>query len=94
LSGTEAGADMKEGLRINGEQHGRLYKNEIELNAGGVAFYDGTQVSAPDLEMRKWIEAVDQDKEPLVRPEQAYVVSLILEALYESARTGKAVYFD
>jgi predicted dehydrogenase len=94
LSGTEAGADMKEGLRINGEQHGRLYKNEIELNAGGVAFYDGRQESAPDLEMRMWIEAIDQDKEPVVRPEQAYVVSLILEALYESARTGKAVYFD
>ncbi|WNS40781.1 Gfo/Idh/MocA family oxidoreductase [Paenibacillus sp. MMS20-IR301] len=94
LSGTEAGADMKDGLRINGEQHGRLYKNEIELSAGGVAFYDGKAESAPDLEMRKWIEAIDQDKDPVVLPEQAYAVSLILEALYESARTGKAVYFD
>ncbi|OKP83964.1 MULTISPECIES: Gfo/Idh/MocA family protein [Paenibacillus] len=94
LSGTEAGADMKNGLRINGEQFGRMYTNQIELGAGGVAFYDGKEESAPDLEMRKWIEAIDQDKEPLVKPEQAYAVSLILEAIYESARTGKAVYFN
>lgn len=94
LSGTEAGADMKQGLRINGEKLGRLYTNEIELSAGGVAFYEGRQESAPDTEMRQWIEAIDQDKEPVVTPEQAYVVSRILEALYESSRTGKAIYLN
>ncbi|ULO06616.1 Gfo/Idh/MocA family oxidoreductase [Paenibacillus sp. 19GGS1-52] len=94
LSGTAAGADMKNGLRINGEAHSRLYTKEIELSAGGVAFYEGIEESAPDIEMRKWIEAIEQDKEPVVTPEQAYVVSQILEALYESARTGKAVYLN
>ncbi|MRN51626.1 Gfo/Idh/MocA family protein [Paenibacillus monticola] len=94
LSGTAAGADMKNGLRINGEAHSRLYTKEIELSAGGVAFYEGLEESAPDIEMRKWIEAIEQDKEPVVTPEQAYVVSQILEALYESARTGKAVYLN
>ncbi|MBC8081254.1 MAG: Gfo/Idh/MocA family oxidoreductase [Gorillibacterium sp.] len=94
LSGTEAGADMKNGLRINGEQHSRMYMKEIELNEGGVAFFDGKQESAPDLEMRKWVEAIDEDKDPVVMPEQAYAVSLILEALYESARTGKAIYLN
>ncbi|MGO4376244.1 gfo/Idh/MocA family oxidoreductase, partial [Paenibacillus sp. MCAF20] len=34
------------------------------------------------------------DTEPLVSPEQALVVSEILEAIYESSRTGQAVYFD
>ncbi|OBZ18149.1 oxidoreductase [Bacillus sp. FJAT-27264] len=94
LSGTEAGADMKNGLRINGEKYGRLYTNEVELSAGGVAFYEGRAESAPDIEMRKWIEAIEEDKDPVVTPEQAYVVSQILEALYESARTGQAVYLD
>ncbi|NUU62779.1 Gfo/Idh/MocA family protein [Paenibacillus agri] len=94
LSGTEAGADMKNGLRINGEKYGRLYTNEVELSAGGVAFYEGREESAPDIEMRKWIEAIEEDKDPVVTPEQAYVVSRILEALYESARTGQAVYLD
>ena len=94
LCGTEAGADMKNGLRINGEKHSRLYTNEIELSSGGVAFYEGNKESAPDVEMRTWIEAIDQDKEPVVTPEQAFVVSQILEAIYESALTGKAVYLN
>lgn len=94
LSGSEGGADMKNGLRINGEKFSRLYTNEIELNSGGVAFYDGKKEQAPDVEMRRWIEAIDQDKDPVVTPEQAYVVSRILEALYESAKLGKAVYLD
>lgn len=94
LSGTEAGADMKNGLRINGEEFSRLYTKEIELSAGGVAFYDGQAENAADIEMRSWIEAIDQDLEPVVTPEQACVVSEILEAIYESARTGKAVYMN
>ncbi|HZG86639.1 Gfo/Idh/MocA family oxidoreductase [Paenibacillus sp.] len=94
LCGTEGGADMKGGLRLNGEKHSRLYTTEVNLQAGGVAFYDGKQEKDADLEMRKWIEAIDEDKEPVVTPEQAFVVSQILEALYESARTGKAVYLN
>ncbi|BBH18743.1 oxidoreductase [Paenibacillus baekrokdamisoli] len=94
LSGTKAGADMKEGLRINGEKNSRLYVNKIELDSGGVAFYEGTSESPEVLEMNTWIDAVINDKDPLVKPEQALVVSEILEAIYESARTGKAVYFE
>jgi predicted dehydrogenase len=93
LSGTEGGADMKNGLRINGEKNSKLYTTDIELNVGGVAFYNGNEETAPDLEMRLWIEAIENDTEPVVTPEQACVVSEILEAIYESAKTGKAVYF-
>jgi predicted dehydrogenase len=94
LCGTEGGADMKGGLRINGEQHSRLFQTEVNLKSGGVAFYDGNTESDADLEMRMWIQAIDEDKDPVVTPEQAFVVSQILEAIYESARTGKAVYLD
>lgn len=92
LCGTEGGADMKGGLRINGEQHSRLFTKEVELNAGGVAFYDGKEENPADLEMKLWIQAIEEDKEPVVTPEQAFVVSQILEAIYESSKTGKAVY--
>ncbi|MFC4777369.1 Gfo/Idh/MocA family protein [Paenibacillus sp. GCM10023252] len=92
LCGTEAGADMKGGLRINGEKNSRLYTTEVDLSAGGVAFYSGSTEDAPDVEMRAWIKAIDEDTDPVVTPEQAYVVSQILEAIYESSRTGKAVY--
>ena len=46
------------------------------------------------VDMAQWINAVLEDKQPLVLPEQALVVSEILEAIYTSAKTGKAVYFD
>jgi predicted dehydrogenase len=94
LCGTEGGADMQDGLRINGEKHSRLYMNQIQLDAKGVDFYDGKKESPADLEARLWLEAVEQDKDPVVTPEQACVVSEILEAIYESSKTGKAVYFD
>lgn len=93
LSGSKAGADMKDGLRINGEQHSRLYVNKVDIKGGGVAFYEGKNESDADLELRMWIQAIDQDTTPVVTPEQALVVSQILEAVYESARTGKAVNF-
>ena len=94
LSGTEGGADMKDGLRINGEDMGNLYTTKVELGAGGVAYYDGASESNADLEARLWIDSIINDTEPTVKPEQAYVVTQILEAIYESAKTGKAVYFD
>ncbi|OXM86672.1 Gfo/Idh/MocA family protein [Paenibacillus rigui] len=94
LSGTEGGADMEDGLRLNGEKHSKLYTNQIALDAKGVDFYDGKKESMQDTEIRLWIDAVLNDKQPIVTPEQACVVSEILEAIYESAKTGKAVYFD
>lgn len=94
LSGTEGGADMKDGLRINGEEFGKLYTTNVELNNSGVAFYDGRAESDADLEARLWIESVLNDTEPTVLPKEALVVTQILEGIYESAKTGKAVYFS
>jgi predicted dehydrogenase len=85
---------MKDGLRINGENHSSLYINNIQTDGKGVAFFEGKTEEAPVLEMRMWVDASVNDKEPVVTPEQACVVSEILEAIYESAKTGKAIYFD
>lgn len=93
LHGTEGGADMEDGLRINGEDLGKLYAKKPNLGAGGVAFYDGKSESDADREARLWIEAVVNDTDPLVLPEQAAVVTEILEAIYDSARKGEPVYF-
>jgi predicted dehydrogenase len=94
LCGTEGGADMKDGLRLNGEKFGKLYTNHIEMKTGGVAFYGGKEESDADTEMRMWIESIANNTEPVVLPEQALVVSEILEAIYESAKTGKAISFS
>jgi predicted dehydrogenase len=82
---------MKGGLRVNGEDMSRLYQHNIDLGAGGVAFYSGKAENDSTLEARLWIDAIVNDKDPVVLPQQAYIVSLILEAIYESARTGDAV---
>lgn len=93
LCGTEGGADMIGGLRINGENFGRLYQTQVDLKAGGAAFYEGQSESDADREARLWIEAIINDTDPVVLPEQACVVSEILEAIYESSKTGKPVFF-
>jgi len=93
LCGTEAGADMLDGLRINGEKYSRLYVTKPELDAGGVDFYEGESVSPADLEAKMWIDAIVNDTEPLTKPEEALVVTEILEAIYKSAATGQPVYF-
>ncbi|WP_010272039.1 Gfo/Idh/MocA family protein [Paenibacillus senegalensis] len=94
LCGTEGGADMLDGLRINGEKHGKLYQTQVQLGGKGVAFYDSKEENDAVLEARSWINAILNDTDPVVTPEQALVVSEILEAIYESSRTGKAIYFN
>lgn len=93
LAGTKAGADMNDGLRINSTDFGKLTTLKPELGAGGVDFYDGESITPSDIEARQWINAVLNDTEPTVKPEQALVVTQILEAIYESAKTGKTIEF-
>lgn len=93
LCGTKAGADMRDDLRINSVDFGKLNTLKPELGAGGVAFYDGKSAKAQDIEARLWIDAVINDTELVVKPEQALVVTEILEAIYESARTGETINF-
>ena len=93
LCGTEAGADMKGGLRINGEKMGRMYTENIDLSSGGVAFYQGGSTRDIDVEAAQWINAILTDTDPVVKPEQALVVSEILEAIYASAKSGEPIKF-
>ncbi|HPF88066.1 MAG TPA: Gfo/Idh/MocA family oxidoreductase [Candidatus Limiplasma sp.] len=87
----------------------RIRSNEVTLNlcdldkqtvitpnmeSGGVAFFEGAKMTPQVLEQIRWFDAIDNDTDPVVLPEQACVVSEILEAIYTSAKTGKPVYFD
>ena len=93
LCGTKAGADMKDGLRINSSNHGSLTVTKPELKAGGVQYYSGSSAEPKDIECRNWYDAVLKGEELRVKPEQAMVVTQILEGIYESGRTGKQVNF-
>ncbi|MBQ6052507.1 MAG: Gfo/Idh/MocA family oxidoreductase [Clostridia bacterium] len=95
LAGTEAGADFFDGMRINGEEYSKLYIKKIDMSTKGVDYFDGVSDDNPSVrEMAQWIDAVVNDTNPTVLPEQALVVSEILEAIYTSYRTGKTVYFN
>ena len=95
LCGSKAGISLKNNeLRINKVELGRQVVTSVDCSAGGVAFYDGANVSPADAEAMAWIDAIVNDTEQIVKPEQACVVSEILEAIYVSSETGKPVYFE
>ena len=93
LCGTKAGADMKEGLRINRVKYGRQCVEKPELGAGGVDFFSGDEEKPEDVEQEVFYRAVARGEPLVVQPEQAMVVTQILEAIYQSAKTNQTIYF-
>ncbi|MDR0326547.1 MAG: Gfo/Idh/MocA family oxidoreductase [Oscillospiraceae bacterium] len=93
LCGTKGGADMFDGLRINGVKHDRQYEFRPDFGAKGVDFYDGDTASPQFREQLAFLGAVRGENELVVLPEQAMAVTRILDAVYESARIGKQVVF-
>lgn len=94
ICGTKGGADMSDGLRINGVANGAQFVTRPEFQAGGVDFFEGGTLKPEVLEAKTFIDAVNGKGKLKVEPEQAIVVTRILEAIYESAKSGKPVYFD
>lgn len=95
ICGDKAGVDNYNGkFKINGVQNDRLYLLEPELKAGGVAFYDGKEVSPTVMEQKVFIDATLGQGNLVTEPEKAAVVTRILEGIYISANTGKPYYFD
>lgn len=93
LCGTKAGADMKDGLRINSVDLNKQNVLKPALDAGGVAFYDGAEDKPQVAEAKTFYNAILNGGELVVKPEQALVVTEVLEAIYESAATGKTIEF-
>ena len=95
LCGTLGGADMEDGLRFNAVKYGKLVQEKPALAGVGVDFFDANSELQPhELEALSWLNAIDNDTDPVTKPEEALVVTRILEAIYASAKTGKTIYFD
>ena len=60
---------------------------------GGVAYFGGGGGEEGTIDCRQWLEAVQQDKEPLVKPEEALAVTKILDAIYQSGKENKLIKF-
>ncbi len=86
LCGDAAGASLRNGkLTMNGESNDRLWQYVPEVS--------GQESLSPyDKEIKAWVEAIINDTDPVVLPEEAAHVVKALEAIYISARTGKPYY--
>lgn len=97
LCGTEAGADMlgpaDKPLRINGERYAKTYELTPDLGTSAIAYYSGTSGDPGVAEAQSWINHVRGEGDLVTKPDQAYVVTQILEAIYESGKSGKPVFF-
>lgn len=94
ICGTKAGIDNCDGVRINRVRAGKMTIERPELGAGGVAFFDGTSCSPEVMEQKVFYSAIKNGTPLVTLPEQALVVSRILEAIYTSAKTGQPYYFN
>ncbi len=98
LCGTRGGAEMVGGMSAEGydlvfnQTTGGVLTEEHISDAGAIAYFEGSTGSTPEVkECEQWLTAILGDKDPLVKPEQAFVVTQILDKIYQSAATGKEV---
>jgi Predicted dehydrogenases and related proteins len=99
ICGTEAGAEIRSGMSyaqdeliINSAKYGNLFEEKIS-EKGHIAYFDGESSEPGYLEAKQWLLSIINDTQPLVKPEQAFVVTQILEAIYASHTAGKMIEF-
>lgn len=97
LCGTKAGAEVLSGMSYQQDQliynrgrNGQLMDETISAG-GNIAYFEGADGDPGVVEAKQWLEAILNDTDPLVKPEEAYVVTEILEAIYQSADKGKEI---
>ncbi len=100
LCGTKAGAEIRSGMSYPQDElyynrgHNGLLMDERKAGSGHVAYFSGSASAAGVQEAKQWLECLlDESKQPLVKPEQAFTVTRILDAIYRSAQTGEMVKF-
>lgn len=101
LCGTKAGAEQLGGMSkdggydlvINETTHGKLTEKHLS-KGGAIAFFQGGSSGPEFAEAKQWLAALRGEGEPLVKPEEAFTVTKILDHIYKSAASGKTIYFD
>lgn len=65
----------------------------MEISGPGPADFGGDPWRVGDAEAKAWFDAIVNNTDPVVKPEEAFAVTQILEAVYKSAQTGKTIDF-
>ena len=94
LCGTKAGSDMNDGLRINTVMQNKqtMILPNTDTYRPGTDLLSGFGVAA-DRESEAWLGAILGRNELVVKPEQAIVVTEILDAIYRSSAQKAAINF-
>lgn len=100
LCGTLGGAEIHSGMSYavneliyNRARNGQLMQETI-TPSGQVAYFEGGGGGEEGaIDNRQWLEAIRKGTEPLVKPEQALVVTRILDNIYVASDTNKEVRF-
>lgn len=100
LCGTKAGAEIHSGMShskneliYNRARNGQLMEEKLSP-VGGVAYFGGGGGEEGVIDNRQWIEAIQKGTSPLVKPEEALVVTKILDNIYKAAKQNKEVKFE
>jgi len=81
-------------VRVNGENNGKLFIQNYSMGAEFIGSGGKKEDFAGGaLEMSTWLDAIRHDTDVVVKPEQAYTVTRILEAIYQSSANGELVLF-
>ena len=94
LCGTKGGLDTHDDrVRLNHVMAGQQVITMVgEKVAPFIPGYSGGE-APPSLEAQIWAKALRGEGGLFVTADQAFVVTKVLDSIYESSRTGKAVYF-
>lgn len=97
LCGTLEGAEIKHGgsyaqseLWFNHTRHGKM-SHETLSGEALVDYFEGVNEPPGVVEARQWINAILNDTEPCVKPEEAFRVTQILEAIYRASDTNTTI---
>lgn len=93
LCGTKGGLDTYDGVRLNhvvaGQSSITMVGQKVPPHIPGF----GGGEAPPSREHEIWVAALKGEGELFVLPEQAFCVTRILDAIYQSSLSGQPVYF-
>lgn len=98
LCGTKGGLDGEDGIRANHVIANRQVVSSIETRQPRMmprnTIDRNPMVMPNDAEATIWVNALMGRGELFVKPEEAFTVTKILDAIYKSNATGQTIYFD
>ena len=100
LCGTLAGAEIHSGMSYaqneliyNRARNGQLMQETISPSGQIAYFQGGGGGEEGTVDCRQWLESINKGTQSLVHPEQALVVTRILDNIYKAADQNKLIQF-